>query len=55
MALYALPDKMPQIDETAWVAPNATVIGDIRLAAVRLSSRASGRRRASAGHAPRSD
>ena len=33
MALYALPDKMPQIDETAWVAPNATVIGDIRLAA----------------------
>ena len=33
MSLYALPDKTPQIDETAWVAPNATVIGDIRLAA----------------------
>ena len=33
MSLYALPDKPPQIDETAWVAPTATVIGDVRLAA----------------------
>jgi len=33
MSLYALPDKTPHIDETAWVAPNATVIGDVRLAA----------------------
>lgn len=31
MPLYALADKAPQIAPTAWVAPNATVIGDIRL------------------------
>jgi carbonic anhydrase/acetyltransferase-like protein (isoleucine patch superfamily) len=32
MPCYALDDTTPQIDATAWVAPNATVIGDIRLA-----------------------
>ena len=31
MPCYALDDKTPQIDTTAWVAPNATVIGDARL------------------------
>jgi carbonic anhydrase/acetyltransferase-like protein (isoleucine patch superfamily) len=33
MPIYALGDIKPQIADTAWVAPNATVIGDIRLAA----------------------
>ncbi len=33
MTLYALGDIEPQIDDTAWVAPNATIIGDVRLAA----------------------
>ena len=33
MPLYQLGDKIPQLAPTAWVAPNATVIGDIRLAA----------------------
>ena len=33
MALFQLGDKKPQTHETSWVAPNATVIGDIRLAA----------------------
>ncbi len=32
MPCYTLGDKTPQIDATAWIAPNATVIGDIRLA-----------------------
>lgn len=33
MPIYRLGDKIPQLDPTAWVAPNATVIGDVRLAA----------------------
>lgn len=32
MPLYSLGPKAPQIHPSAWVAPNATVIGDIRLA-----------------------
>ena len=33
MPLFKLGDKQPQLGENAWVAPNATVIGDIRLGA----------------------
>lgn len=33
MPIYTLPHKTPQIDTTAWIAPNATVIGDVRLGA----------------------
>ncbi|MDP2809750.1 MAG: gamma carbonic anhydrase family protein [Rhodocyclaceae bacterium] len=33
MTIYALGDRHPQLDDTVWVAPNATVIGDVRLAA----------------------
>ena len=33
MSLFRLADKAPQLGENAWVAPNATVIGDVRLAA----------------------
>ncbi|HRE19380.1 MAG TPA: gamma carbonic anhydrase family protein [Rhodocyclaceae bacterium] len=33
MTIYSLADKHPQLAADAWVAPNATVIGDIRLAA----------------------
>jgi len=32
MPIYALGGKRPQIDPQSWVAPNATVIGDVRLA-----------------------
>jgi carbonic anhydrase/acetyltransferase-like protein (isoleucine patch superfamily) len=32
MALYALGDLIPSIDPTAWVAPSADLIGDVRLA-----------------------
>jgi carbonic anhydrase/acetyltransferase-like protein (isoleucine patch superfamily) len=32
MPIYLIDDKQPQIDTGAWIAPNATVIGDIRLA-----------------------
>ncbi|MGE5467860.1 MAG: gamma carbonic anhydrase family protein [Ignavibacteria bacterium] len=32
MPIYTLPDKQPAIAASAWIAPNATVIGDIRLA-----------------------
>jgi carbonic anhydrase/acetyltransferase-like protein (isoleucine patch superfamily) len=32
MPIYALGAKRPQIADSAWVAPNATVIGDVRLA-----------------------
>jgi carbonic anhydrase/acetyltransferase-like protein (isoleucine patch superfamily) len=32
MPIYSLSDKHPQIAASAWVAPNATIIGDIRLA-----------------------
>jgi carbonic anhydrase/acetyltransferase-like protein (isoleucine patch superfamily) len=31
MALYRLDDKQPQLAEGAWVADNATVIGDVAL------------------------
>jgi len=30
MPLFRLGDKQPQLGKNAWVAPNATVIGDIR-------------------------
>lgn len=33
MSLYLLGEKRPHIDPTAWIAANATVIGDVRLAA----------------------
>jgi carbonic anhydrase/acetyltransferase-like protein (isoleucine patch superfamily) len=33
MTLYALADVAPQIDETAWIAPDANVIGNVVLAA----------------------
>jgi len=33
MSIFQLAAKAPQIDASAWVAPNATVIGDVRLAA----------------------
>lgn len=32
MPLFKLGDRRPQIDAQSWVAPNATVIGDVRLA-----------------------
>jgi carbonic anhydrase/acetyltransferase-like protein (isoleucine patch superfamily) len=32
MSIYRIDDKLPQIDASVWIAPNATVIGDIRLA-----------------------
>jgi carbonic anhydrase/acetyltransferase-like protein (isoleucine patch superfamily) len=31
--IYALDQRLPQIAEDAWVAPNATVIGDVHLGA----------------------
>lgn len=31
MAIYALGDREPTIDPTAWVHPDAVVIGDVRL------------------------
>jgi len=33
MALFRLGEKQPQLGKNAWVAPNATVIGDVRLGA----------------------
>ena len=33
MALYELGEKKPQLGSDAWIAPNATVIGDVRLGA----------------------
>jgi carbonic anhydrase/acetyltransferase-like protein (isoleucine patch superfamily) len=33
VAVFRLTGRSPRIDPTAWVAPNATVIGDVRLAA----------------------
>ena len=33
MSLFRLGDKAPQLGENAWVAPNATVIGDVHLGA----------------------
>ncbi|HMW17291.1 MAG TPA: gamma carbonic anhydrase family protein [Accumulibacter sp.] len=32
MSIFALGDRHPQIDPQSWIAPNATVIGDVRLA-----------------------
>ncbi len=32
MTIYALADITPQIDPTAWVAPDANVIGNVRMA-----------------------
>ncbi len=32
MPLYSLADKQPIIGQNAWIAPNATVIGDVHLA-----------------------
>ena len=31
MPVYRLGDKQPQLGQHSWIAPNATVIGDIRL------------------------
>ena len=31
MPLFKLGAKTPQVGDNAWVAPNATVIGDVRL------------------------
>ena len=33
MPIYNLGDKQPQLGDNTWVAPNATVIGDVRLGA----------------------
>jgi carbonic anhydrase/acetyltransferase-like protein (isoleucine patch superfamily) len=33
MPVYALGDKRPLLSDPVWIAPNATVIGDVRLAA----------------------
>lgn len=32
MPVYRLGDKIPQLGSGVWIAPNATVIGDVRLA-----------------------
>lgn len=32
MTVYSLDDKHPQLADPVWIAPNATVIGDVRLA-----------------------
>lgn len=31
MTIFNLGDKSPQLDSNVWIAPNATVIGDVRL------------------------
>lgn len=31
MPVFAIGDKRPQIADSVWIAPNATVIGDVRL------------------------
>ena len=33
MAVYALGDRVPDISPDAWVSPDATVIGDVRIGA----------------------
>lgn len=33
MTLYSLDDQAPEIDESAWVAPDAALMGKVRLAA----------------------
>lgn len=32
MSIFTLADKRPQLGANVWIAPNATVIGDVRLA-----------------------
>ena len=32
MPVYSIADKQPEIAASAWIAPNATIIGDVRLA-----------------------
>ena len=32
MPIYAIGAKRPQVAESVWIAPNAIVIGDVRLA-----------------------
>ena len=32
MAIYRLDDRIPRIHASAWVADNATVVGDVELA-----------------------
>lgn len=32
MPVFRLGDKVPQLADSVWIAPNATVIGDVRLA-----------------------
>ena len=32
MPVYTVDNKYPEIDESVWIAPNATVIGDVHLA-----------------------
>lgn len=32
MPIYTLGDRRPQLTDPVWIAPNATVIGDVRLA-----------------------
>ena len=34
MSVFTLGEKQPQIAPAAWIAPNATVIGDVRLGAM---------------------
>lgn len=31
--MYALEDRAPEVDHSAWIAPDANVIGDVRVAA----------------------
>ncbi len=31
MPIFALGDKQPQLGDDTWIAPNATIIGDVRL------------------------
>ena len=33
MPLFRLGEKQPQLDENTWIAPNATIIGDVHLGA----------------------
>jgi carbonic anhydrase/acetyltransferase-like protein (isoleucine patch superfamily) len=32
MSVYRLGDKIPQLADSVWIAPNASIIGDVRLA-----------------------
>ena len=33
MPVYQLGEKIPQLGDQTWIAPNATIIGDVRLGA----------------------